>query len=182
MFQGRSSVLVVISRCVGCERQCLIAFIFKCARSKYTLHVLHSLLLPTPDASERRQTGTCRLPARCGKRRSQGSEPNLLGARVLGAGADKRKDNRGRLLDRADSSERASRQFPRQGATAAIVLRESCFRPLRSKRHESFPPFAGFAALHYCDLSYKSLQSRSVGLSSVIEHGADASPRLGRLR
>ena len=46
----------------------------------------------------------------------------------------------------------------------------------------SFPPFAGFAALHYCDLSYKSLQSRSVSLSKLDRALRGCVPRLGRLR
>src|ERR1700722_13746322 len=120
MFQDRSSALVVINHCIGFQRQCSTVFFLKRVRSIHTLHVLRSLLLSTPDASERRQTGTCRLLARCGKRWSQGSAelvwagvlgPERISARIIEV-----------VLDRADSSERASRHFPRRGASVAIVL------------------------------------------------------------
>ena len=44
-------------------------------------------------------------------------------------------------------------------------------------------PFAGFAALHYCDLSYKSLQSRSrFAVQGFYGARRGCAPRPGRLR
>jgi hypothetical protein len=128
----------------------------------------------------RRQTGTCRLPT-CGKRRPRRRAASAW-AGGLGAGADKGKDNRGRLLIALIPLSGRSSESPRQAARLRLSRRGAVSVHCGLTGMRAFSPFAGFAALHYCDLSYKSFQSRSTCRSELRSTMARMAAASGRLR
>jgi hypothetical protein len=111
MFQGRSSVLVVISRCVGCERQSLIAFIFKCAR----LNILYMSYTPF----------YCRHPTR-----RNDAKPGRADCRLVAESAGLRAASRICLGRECLGPERISARIIEVGFSIALIRRSG--RPASS--------------------------------------------------
>jgi hypothetical protein len=119
MFQGRSSVLVVINRCVGCWRQYSIAFIVKCARSIHTLDVF----TPFYCRHLTRRTGAIPTPNRDVQAAgSIGMPPSVA------EGAGLKSASRIQLGRECLESERISATITHVGFSIAPIPRERAFR------------------------------------------------------
>jgi hypothetical protein len=106
-------------------------------------------------------------------------ETGFLSASVRRSGRSASSVDEGRPLrmSRYPSLPKVCRTPGTPGACDAADAVSRPFPEARSVRRGlsgiELPSFAGFAALHYCDLSYKSFQSRSAfAVRDFMEHGA----------
>ena len=161
MFQGRSSVLVVINYCVGCWRQCSIAF---------TLHVFTPFYCrqltrwtgAVPTANRDAQAaGSIGMPPSVSEsdglrsaspiwlgRECSGSE--RIGARIIEVG-----------FSIAPILGAAVRIAPSARGDRCACPAWKLFPSIETRAALELPTIACFAALYYYDLSYKCVQSRS---------------------